>query len=308
MVPVLKRGGDFAIIRAVGAMPRQTTPSALERRTGDSAGQQEKHLMSIAKDIAPLLPYLRRFSRALNGSLARGDAYLTATLEDLVENPVSFGRDLCPRVALYKSYLDTWSRTHVGDASAEPCEESAFDRNIAALSPKVRAAFLLTTVEGFPIAEASAIMGLDAARVRALLERGARDIARGLSARILIIEDEPIIAMDLETIVEDLGHKVVGVARARRQAVALAAERKPELIMADIQLEDGASGLEAVNDILTTASKPVVFITAHPGKYLSASTNRPEPASILSKPFSPNSVRAAVSKALFFDRRAQRAA
>ena len=264
--------------------------------------------MSIAKDIAPLLPYLRRFSRALNGSLARGDAYLTATLENLVENPVSFGRDLCPRVALYKSYLDTWSRTHVGDASAKPCEESAFDRNLAALSPKVRAAFLLTTVEGFSVAEASAIMGLDAARVRALLERGARDIARGLAARILIIEDEPIIAMDLETIVEDLGHKVVGVARARRQAVALAAERKPELIMADIQLEDGASGLEAVNEILTTASKPVVFITAHPGKYLSASANRPEPASILSKPFSPDSVRAAVSKALFFDRRAQRAA
>ena len=264
--------------------------------------------MSIAKDIAPLLPYLRRFSRALNGSLARGDAYLTATLENLVENPGSFARDLCPRVALYRAYLDTWSQTHLGDASAEACEESAFDRNLAALSPKVRAAFLLTTVEGFPVAEASAIMGLDAARARALLERGARDIARGLAARILIIEDEPIIAMDLETIVEDLGHKVVGVARARPQAVALAAERKPELIMADIQLEDGASGLEAVNEILTTASKPVVFITAHPGKYLSAAAKRPEPASILSKPFSPDSVRAAVSKALFFDRRAQHAA
>ncbi len=114
--------------------------------------------------------------------------------------------------------------------------------------------------------------------------------------------------MDLETIVEDLGHKVVGVARACRQAVALAAERKPELIMADIQLEDGASGLEAVNEILATASRPVVFITAHPGQYLSAAPNRPGPASILSKPLNPNSVRAAVSKALFFDRRARRAA
>ena len=276
--------------------------------TEDSGGQQEKHLMSIAKDIAPLLPYLRRFSRALNGSRASGDAYLTATLEDLVEKPASFARNLCPRVALYRAYLDTWSRTHA-DISGEACEEeSAFDRNLAALSPKVRAPFLLTTVEDFSVAEASAIMGLDAVRVRALLERGARDLARGLAARILIIEDEPIIAMDLETIVEDLGHKVVGVARARRQAVALAAERKPELIMADIQLEDGASGLEAVNEILTTASKPVVFITAHPEKYLSASLNRPEPASILSKPFSPDSVRAAVCKALFFDRRARQAA
>ena len=160
----------------------------------------------------------------------------------------------------------------------------------------------------FSVAEASAVMGLDASRVRELLERGSRDIARGLAARILIIEDEPIIAMDLETILEDLGHQVVGVARAHRQAVALAAERKPELIMADIQLEDGASGLEAVNEILTDASRPVVFITAHPGQYLSAVANRPEPASILSKPFNPDTVRAAVSKALFFDRRARSAA
>ena len=130
----------------------------------------------------------------------------------------------------------------MADAAAEAAEESAFDRNFAALSPLVRQAFLLTTVEDFSVAEASTIMSLDASRLRALLERGAREIARGLAARILIIEDEPIIAMDLETIVEDLGHKVVGVARAHRQAVALAAEHKPELIMADIQLEDGGSG------------------------------------------------------------------
>ena len=264
--------------------------------------------MPISKDIAPLLPYLRRFSRALNGSQAIGDAYLTATLENLLERPASFARDLCPRVAIYRAYLDTWSRRRLGDASAEASEDSAFDRNLAALSPLVRQAFLLTTVEEFSVAEASAVMGLDASRVRELLERGARDIARELAARIFIIEDEPIIAMDLEAIVEGLGHKVVGVASAHRQAVALAAERKPELIMADIQLEDGASGLETVNEILTAASRPVVFITAYPGEYLGAAANRPVPASILYKPFNPNSVRAAVSKALFFDRKARRAA
>ena len=153
-------------------------------------------------------------------------------------------------------------------------------------------------------------MGLDSARVNALIERVARDLAHELATKVLIIEDEPIVAMDLETIVEDLGHRVVGVARARRQAVALAAERKPGLIMADIQLADGSSGMEAVNDILSSAgaSKPVVFITAHPAEYLSATANRPEPAFLLSKPFSPDSVRAAISQALFFDRRAQHAA
>ena len=264
--------------------------------------------MSISKEIAPLLPYLRRFSRALNGSQESGDAYLTATLEYLLANPAAFPRQAPARLALYQLYLDVWSATHFGDLDIDPSEASAFDRNLAALSPRARQAFLLRAVEGFTVPEVATIMGLDPGRVRTLLERGAHDIAQELATKILIIEDEPIIAMDLETIVEDLGHHVVGVARARRQAVALAAERQPELILADIQLADGSSGLDAVNEILTGSSKPVVFITAHPGRYLSAIANRPEPAFLLSKPFNPDSVRAAVSQALFFDRRARQAA
>ena len=263
--------------------------------------------MAISKDIAPLLPYLRRFSRALNGSQAIGDAYLTATLESLLRDRSSFARNLPPRQALYQFYLGVWSRP-IRDDFVDASEQSAFDRNLAALSPHVRQAFLLTTVEGFSQDEAATVMGVDCARLVALLERGARDLAHELASSILIIEDEPIIAMDLEAIVEDLGHHVVGVARARGQAVALAAERQPQLIMADIQLEDGGSGIEAVNEILASASKPVVFITAHPGAYLSALANRPEPAFLLPKPFKPDSVRAAVSQALFFDRRAHAAA
>ena len=262
--------------------------------------------MTISKDIAPLLPYLRRFSRALSGSQAKGDAYVVATLESLVGNPASFPRRLPPRQALYQVYLGVWSRP-IREDFANASEQSAFDRNLAALAPNVRQAFLLTTVEGFSQEEAARIMGIDSARLVALLERGARDLAHELASSILIIEDEPIIAMDLEAIVKDLGHHVVGVARERGQAVALAAERQPQLIMADIQLEDGDSGIEAVNEILAAASKPVVFITAHPGAYLSALANRPEPAFLLPKPFKPDSVRAAVSQALFFDRRAHAA-
>ena len=263
--------------------------------------------MAISKDIAPLLPYLRRFSRALNGSQAKGDAYVTATLESLLRDPASFARNLPPRQALYQFYLGVWSQP-IRDDFADASEGSAFDRNLAALSPHVRQAFLLTTVEGFSQGEAATIMGIDSARLVALLERGARDLAHELASSILIIEDEPIIAMDLESIVEDLGHHVVGVARGRGQAVALAAERQPQLIMADIQLEHGDSGIEAVNEILAAASKPVVFITAYPGAYLSAFANRPEPAFLLPKPFKPDSVRAAVSQALFFDRRTRAAA
>ena len=263
--------------------------------------------MTISRDIAPFLPDLRRFSRALSGSQESGDAFVMAALERLVANPARFPRDVSPRAALYRLFLDEWSIARPPEPVPDG-DASAFDRNLAALSPETRQAFLLTNMEHFSVAEASTILGLDPPRFHQLLERGSREIAKGLTARILIIEDEPIIAMDLETIVEGLGHKVVGVARAGRQAVALAAERKPELIMADIELADGDSGIEVVNEIVTVESRPVVFITAHPRLYLGSVEHRPEPASILAKPFNPDTVRAAVSKALFFDRRAGPAA
>ena len=261
--------------------------------------------MTISKDIAPLLPYLRRFSRALNGSQAKGDAYVAAALETLLRDRNSFARSFPPRAALYQFYLRGWPQP-VREDFVDGVEPSAFDRHLAVLSPQVRQAFLLTTVEGFSEDDSAAIMGIDRVGLLGLLDAGARELARELAASILIIEDEPIVAMDLESIVEDLGHRVIGVASGRRQAVALAAERKPQLIMADVRLEDGGSGIETVNEILAGASRPVVFITAHPTAYLSALANRPEPAFLLPKPFKPDSVRAAVSQALFFDRRARR--
>jgi DNA-directed RNA polymerase specialized sigma24 family protein/CheY-like chemotaxis protein len=264
--------------------------------------------MPISTEIRPLLPFLRRFSRAMNGDAAIGDGYVAATLERLLADPLAFPISVPPRMALYQLFLDVWSASGLRREFIEPLQASTVDRKLSALSPQTRQAFLLHTVEGFSISEVAAIMGLDHARVRRLLERGAVDIGRELAATVMIIEDEPIIAMDLETIVEDLGHQVVGVVRTRGQAVALAAEREPELIVADIQLADGSSGIEAVNEIVGMKSKPVVFVTAHPGVYLASAKNRPAPAFLLSKPFTPDSVRAAVSQALFFERWARAAA
>jgi CheY-like chemotaxis protein len=215
---------------------------------------------------------------------------------------------MTPRMGLYRAYLEVWSANHLAEPPLDPLVASAFDLKLAALSPRTRQAFLLHAVEDFSVPEVAAIMALEPDRVNQLLQRSAEGLAQELAAEVLIIEDEPIIAMDLETIVEDLGHHVVGVAQARRQAVKLAAAREPELILADIQLADGSSGIEAVNEILGKKSKPVIFITAHPGIYLNSESIRPEPAILLPKPFTPDSVRAAVSRALFFDRRARAAA
>jgi CheY-like chemotaxis protein len=115
----------------------------------------------------------------------------------------------------------------------------------------------------------------------------------------MIIEDEPLIAANLQLLVEGLGHHVTGIARTHDEAVELAKSDPPKLILSDIQLDDGSSGLDAVNDILASFEVPVIFVTGHPELLLTGV--RPEPAFLIQKPFDPKTVKAIVSQALFFD-------
>ena len=263
--------------------------------------------MSIAKEIAPHLPYLRRFARALSGTQASGDAYVVAMLEALVADPSGFPRGIDPRSGLYQTFLRLWSSASV-DAS-DPVVELArapAERNLEALTPRPRQAFLLRTVEGFSIEEVAMIMGVSTTDAAALVQTAGQEIAEQVATDVLIIEDEPIIALDIETMVEELGHTVTGVARTQREAIALVAKKRPGLVLADIQLADGSSGLDAVNEILSSIDVPVIFITAYPERLLTG--DRPEPAFLITKPFQPEAVKAAISQALFFDRRAGRKA
>jgi len=265
--------------------------------------------MSIAKEIAPHLPYLRRFARALTGTQNSGDAYVVAMLEALVLDPAAFPRDLNPRLALYRTFLKLWSSVPVN--TADPGAGSALgrspaERNLEALTPRPRQAFLLRTVEGFTIDEVAAIIEVSAADAAELIQAAGQEIAEQVATDVLIIEDEPIIALDIETMVEELGHTVTGVARTQREAIALVARKRPGLVLADIQLADGSSGLDAVNEILSSIDVPVIFITAYPERLLTG--DRPEPAFLITKPFQPEAVKAAISQALFFDRRAGRKA
>jgi CheY-like chemotaxis protein len=126
---------------------------------------------------------------------------------------------------------------------------------------------------------------------------------RELATDVVIIEDEPLIALDLVQLVTDLGHRVVEVARTAQQAIEAVRRTRPGLIMADIQLADGSSGLDAVNDILRGFSVPVIFVTAYPQQLLTGS--RPEPIFLITKPFRTEHLKAVISQALFFDVRGQ---
>jgi len=263
--------------------------------------------MSIAKEIAPHLPYLRRFARALCGTQPSGDAYVVAMLEALVADPSDFPRDIDPRIALYQIFLKLWSSASVEMSGAVvELSRAPAERNLEALTPKPRQAFLLRTVEGFSIDEVATIMRVSTSEAATLVQTAGQEIAEQVATDVLIIEDEPIIALDIETMVEELGHSVTGVARTQREAIALVAKKRPGLVLADIQLADGSSGLDAVNEILTSIDVPVIFITAYPERLLTG--DRPEPAFLITKPFQPEAVKAAISQALFFDRRAGRKA
>jgi DNA-directed RNA polymerase specialized sigma24 family protein len=264
--------------------------------------------MSLSTRIAPHLPYLRRFSRAVTGSQTSGDAYVAAALEALIADTSIFPEASSDRIALYKLFSRLFSSTNIAIPQPAPgfAWEQRAARNLSSLSERPRQAFLLVSVEGFDNAQAAEVLDVDTDTFTALLNQASEEISRQVATEILIIEDEPLIAMDIEQLVEGLGHKVTGIARTHREAVAMFSKTNPRMILADIQLADGSSGIDAVNDILTTQSIPVIFITAFPERLLTG--ERPEPTFLVTKPFNPDMVKALISQALFFDENSRVAA
>jgi DNA-directed RNA polymerase specialized sigma24 family protein/ActR/RegA family two-component response regulator len=263
--------------------------------------------MSLSQSIAPHLPYLRRFGRALAGSQPIGDGYVVGTLEAVLAEPEMLppGDDL--RAGLYRVFLRVWGMTHGKDGSLAESgdEERGAHDSLARVSSRSRIAFLLKAVEGFGIADVGKILDCSPAEVSELLDEAGRQIGRQIRTDVLIIEDEPLIALDIRVLVEELGHKVVGVARTHRQAVSIVEQqsRKPGMVLADIQLADGSSGLDAVNEILESMQVPIIFVTAFPERFLTGRV--PEPAFLVSKPFNADSLKAIISQVLFFDRKAK---
>lgn len=264
--------------------------------------------MSLSASIAPHLPFLRRFSRAVSGSQASGDALVAAMLEALIADVDLYPQASTDRIALYKIFAKLFSSIAIRVPQETPLSawEQRAAANLGALAPRPRQAFLLVAVEGFKDREAAEILDVDEQEFAELLSQASNEISRQVATDVMIIEDEPLIAMDIEEMVESLGHHVVGTARTHAEATALFQRARPKMVLADIQLADGSSGIDAVNEILATTPVPVIFITAFPERLLTG--ERPEPAFLVTKPFNPDMVKALISQALFFDRQAKAAA
>lgn len=257
--------------------------------------------MTLGKQVGAELPFLRRYARALTGSQSTGDAFVRATLEAALADEDLRQSLAGGRVALYRAFNKVWSSAFL---DVDPAGESPSDHEAAAqdrlglVTPLNRQALLLTTLEDFSAAQAGQIMDLETAQVEALAAEAIAEIDREAATSVLIIEDEPLISMQLEDLVESLGHEVFGTAATRTQASELIGDKMPGLVLADIQLADGSSGLDAVDDILAIAQVPVIFITAYPERLLTG--DRPEPTYLVTKPFQESTVKTTISQALFF--------
>ncbi len=243
--------------------------------------------VNLSTLIAPYLPYLRRYARSLTGAQTAGDAFVAQTLEALIADRDVMDHDLEPRVGLYKLFQSIW------DSAGIPADGAADD----ATTPRARQYLLLTAVEEFSATEAATILSIAPDEAAVIAADAVKQLRTDLKARVMIIEDEPIIAFDLKRIVTGMGHDVVGISTTHADAVALCADAKPDLILADIQLADGSSGVEAVDEILTAHDVPVIFVTAYPERLLTG--DRVEPPFLITKPFRVEAVEAAIAQALF---------
>ena len=259
--------------------------------------------MSIGENVAANLPYLRRYARALTGSQQTGDAFVRATLEaaladDELKSSLEGGR-----VPLYRAFNKVWSSAYLEVSDRDADDADLPDRvsadRLQTVTPLNRQALLLTTLEDFTIEQSAEIMEISPQEVEKMVQDAIAEIDRESATSVLIIEDEPLISMQLEDLVRGLGHDICGTAATRTQAQQVVAEKTPGLVLADIQLADGSSGLDAVDDILSMGSVPVIFITAYPERLLTG--DRPEPTYLVTKPFQEATVRAAISQALFFN-------
>lgn len=257
--------------------------------------------MSLADQIAPLLPHLRRYARALTGSQKRGDAYVRSLLEAIVADESIVDREADVRTGLYRAFHGIWSTADLDVAQPEETGgvESIVSQRLSRMTPINRQALLLTAMEGFSNRETAQVLQVDESQVSSLIDAALKEIDSQIATTVLIIEDEPIISMDLEQIVRDLGHDVLATVVTRDEAANAVATKKPGLVLADIQLADGSSGIDAVKDIFARFSVPVIFVTAYPERLLTG--ERPEPTFLITKPFLQSTVKAAIGQALFFN-------
>jgi DNA-directed RNA polymerase specialized sigma24 family protein/FixJ family two-component response regulator len=249
--------------------------------------------------IIQYVPYLRRHARLLTGSQVIGDEFVRLCLELVVAEPEWLeGDDL--RVQLFRAFHAAWSKVHeaIGDADAMGEGElvERVRQGLAGLPGPERRTLALIVVEEFTYEQTAYILGMTVEQVRASVAKARSELLAKVTVSVLIIEDEQIVASDIARIVEDMGHRVAGMAAYQEQSIALAEELKPGLVLADIRLEDEGDGIAAAQRILEAYAVPIVFVTGYPERLLTGGGL--EPAFVVAKPFDSEALKVTIAHAL----------
>ncbi|WP_342076315.1 response regulator [Yoonia sp. SS1-5] len=260
---------------------------------------EDKSVDHISAELVRELPFLRRHARAMSGNQTSGDDLAHATLQKVARNLSLLNLSSSIRVGFYRAFFQIWSESIVGAEMAERGLAATAQSHLRDLTPDSRHALLLYAIADFAVEQIAEIMDVAVSHVNDLISEAREEIKANISGRVMVIEDEAMIAMDLHDLVIGMGHDVTGAAATHAQAVMLAAAEKPDLILSDIQLADGSSGIEAVDEILEAAAgTPVIFVTAFPERLLTG--DRAEPAFVITKPYSEEQIKSAVGQAMFF--------
>ena len=260
------------------------------------SNSSESH--DVSSQVATHLPYLRRFARAMTGSQSSGDNFVAASLETVLADP-SVLQEGDVKTGLFRVLYRIWSSAGAPVDDGESGLKARAQKHLSTLTDNSREALLLHTLEAFSFDKIGEIIGIEQQEAQELVAIARQEMADAISGSVMIIEDEAIIAMDLESIISEMGHRVTGVARTQAEAIALGRQDVPDLILADIQLADDSSGIDAVNDLVAAlGDRPVIFITAFPERLLTGEKH--EPAFLISKPYTEEQVVSAVSQAMFF--------
>jgi CheY-like chemotaxis protein len=258
-------------------------------------------MSSLPPAVASSLPYLRRYARALTGTQAQGDNWVRLCAEVLLMQPELTKGGADSKLAVFRLFhrlqqpFRALDKDPLND-SAAPDAPGRLKASLTEIPILDRQMLLLTVLEGFTVADAATIVGVPTTEAEAALARARDELQRVASVRVLVIEDEAVIALDVAKIVRNAGHQVVGIAATEKAAVDLARKHAPHLVLADIQLKGGDSGIEAVRKILEAVSAPVIFVTGFPERLLTG--HGLEPAFVITKPFDPDLLKTAMAQAL----------
>ncbi|WP_439815604.1 response regulator [Zavarzinia sp. CC-PAN008] len=259
-------------------------------------------MASSASTLLDELPRLRRFACLLTGSRRVGDDLLRQSLQAYVAGSTD---DLPPGGGVLRLLADLAAATPSQGpstrgpaASAVPvADEDRLAENLLILPLGQRLAVLLVGVHGLAYGQAARIAGVSEFEIRRDLMAGRRLLLRRSLPPVLVIENERLVGEHIAGILEDMGHRVSGPACTGAEALALARADRPSLILADIDLGDGASGIVVGREIVRLTQAKLIYVTGFPSRVI-MEQSRGDNAMVLAKPFAPESLRVAVNRAM----------